>query len=173
MKMFVLVSIGTVLAVIAGCQKQGTAAAPAVDPLPAHLIATAEPAGALNVAAAKTQAKDGDAIVVRGRIGGQKEPLAANRAVMSVEDLSLPTCDKSPMKACETPWDSCCETRETVAAKSATVQVLGSDGKPLKTGLKGAGGIAPGKNVVIAGTARIPSGSSSLIIEATQIYIAP
>ena len=150
-------------------------AAQPAEALPASLIATTRPSGAaIDVVAAKKSAKDGQPVVVRGRIGAQKEPLAANRAIMTIADDSLPTCDKTPMKACSTPWDSCCEPHDELAAKSATVQVVGADGKPLKATLKGAGGMKPGSEVVVAGTAKVPpGGGDSLIIEASQIYVTP
>jgi hypothetical protein len=77
------------------------------------------------------------------------------------------------MDTCKTPWDSCCEPAEVRTAKSATVQVVGADGKPLKAGLKGVGGLAPLKHVVVAGIARHAPGSDVLLVEANQIYVAP
>ena len=149
--------------------------APAADVLPASLIATTRPSGTpQDVAAAKKSAKDGKPLVVRGRIGAQKEPLAANRAIMTLADDTLPTCDKTPMKACDTPWDSCCQPQEEITAKSATVQVVGPGGKPLKATLKGVGGMKPGSEVVVAGTAKVPpGGGNALVIEASQIYVTP
>jgi hypothetical protein len=168
-------------AVVVGCDvktttvsKTETSETVATDAIPTSLIATTQPtAAAQDVAAAKKSLKDGDAVVVRGRVGGQKDPLADNRAIMTIADLSLPTCDKTPMDTCETPWDSCCQPAEELKAKSASVQVVGADGKPLKAGLKGAGGLAPGKEVVVAGTAKIPPGSDALVIVANQIYVKP
>jgi hypothetical protein len=177
-----LMTLSTIVLTIAvvGCeQKNNATAAPKPDSavtegIPASVIATTQPtAAARDVAAARKSAKDGEAVVVRGRVGGQKDPLADNRAIMTIADLSLPTCDKTPMDTCPTPWDSCCEPAEELRASSASVQVVGADGKPLKAGLKGAGGLAPGKEVVVAGTAKIPPGSDALVIVANQIYVKP
>ena len=185
MRQFLIVSFAVVgiAAGVVGCDNSSTdtataaksETAQAAEPLPAWLIATTRPSGAAqDVAAAKKSAKDGEKVVVRGRIGAQKEPLAANRAIMTIADVSLPTCDKTPMKARKTPWDSCCQPEEELTAKSATVQVVGADGKPLKATLQGAGGMKPGSEVVVAGTAKVPpGGGDALVIEAEQIYVTP
>jgi hypothetical protein len=74
------------------------------------------------------------------------------------------------MKECNTPWDSCCEPADKVAAESISVQVVGPDGRPLKTTLKTAG-IAPMKHLIVAGTMKSQGGS--MLIEAKQIYVEP
>jgi hypothetical protein len=167
MKKFIL---GLML-LAAGCGSEATNAPEATAKLPADLIATTQPADAKDLAAVKASAKAGDAIVIRGRVGGTESPLAENRAIMTIIDPSVPTCDKTPMDTCKTPWDSCCEPADVRTAKSATVQVVGSDGKPIKASLKGVGGIAPSKQVVVAGTAK-PAGDA-LVVEARQIYVLP
>jgi hypothetical protein len=139
--------------------------------LPANLIATTAPAEAKEITAAKTSAKAGDAIVIKGMIGGTENPLATNRAMMTILDSSVKTCDSMPGDACKTPWDACCEPAEVRTAKSATVQVVGADGKPLHATLKGVGGIEPLKKVVVSGVAK-PSGDA-LIVEAKEIYVQP
>src|SRR5690348_5140480 len=114
MRQFLIVTIAAVgIAVgVIGCgnSTKETAAtknetAQAADVLPASLIATTQPSGTpQDVVAAKKSAKDGQPVVVRGRIGAQKEPLAAGRAIMTIADVSMPTCDKTPMDKCPTPW---------------------------------------------------------------------
>jgi hypothetical protein len=142
-----LVVLTVLAAVIVGCDRGGSAApaAPSSEALPRNLFVAAAPANAQDVAAAKSSAKSGDSITVRGRVGGSPAPLAANRAMLTLTDLSLPTCDKTPMDQCKTPWDSCCEPKDEITARSLTVQVIDAAGKPLKQPLNGAGGLAPGK----------------------------
>jgi len=163
--------VGSML-VVAGCGTE-SAAPPAASSvaLPADLFATAAPAGAVDIVEAKKAAKDGESIVIKGHIGGSKDPLAANRAIMLVADSSLPTCDKIPGDTCKTPWDSCCEPGDVIAAKTIAVHVDGADGQPLKAGLAGANGIEPKKQVVVAGTIRSVAGA--LVVDAKQIYVAP
>src|SRR3954468_8516904 len=116
------------LVIVVGCEKEKTAtpsasssAAPrSTEPLPVNLIATTQPAGAVDVVAVKKSVKDGDRVVIKGRIGGAKEPLMSTRAILTIADLGLRTCDKSPMDKCETPWDSCCQPSEEIVAKTAS-----------------------------------------------------
>jgi hypothetical protein len=178
----VMVGIVTLaMLVVAGCERSGSSSAAAsgdssqqADSLPASLIAATQPSDeAISVAAAKQSAKQGDHVLVRGRIGAQKEPLAKNRAILTLADVSLPTCDKTAMHTCETPWDSCCEPAEELVAKSATIQVVGADGRPLKAGLQGVAGIAPGKELVVAGTVTDLHGGDALVIAADRIYVMP
>jgi hypothetical protein len=164
--------------VLVGCKDETTApptptasAATSTDALPAGLFATSAPAGAVDVVAARTSAKDGDAVVVKGVIAGAMEPIAANRAIMTVADTTLATCDKTPGDSCKTPWDACCEPSDQIAAKSVSVQVVGADGRPMKATLGGATGLAPLKHVIIAGTMRVPQGNGTPVIEAKQIYM--
>jgi hypothetical protein len=161
------------LAIVAGCDKESVqpTARSSTDALPTDLFVTSAPQGAADLLAVKGSAQDGQSVVLKGVVAGQKEPLAANRAIMTVADASLPTCDKSPMDKCPTPWDACCEPKEEIANKTMSVQVVGADNQPLKVGLSGAGGLAPMKQVVVAGTAKTVGGVT--IVQAKQIYVAP
>ena len=104
---------------------------------------------------------------------GSVDPLADNRALLTLLDTGVKTCDQLHDDACKTPWDACCEPSDVLAASSATVQVNGADGKPLKATLEGAGGIKPLTQIVVAGVARKPAGSDTLIVEASEIYVVP
>ena len=163
------------LAVVAGCDRTGTVsknpdAAPPAAALPAGLIVASAPADAKGVIELKGAAKDGDEVVIRGIVGGKEDPVAANQAMVTLLDTSATTCDKMGMDkdACKTPWDACCD--KDLAAKVATVQVLGADGKPLKGSLAAAG-IAPMKQLVVAGKAHVPADGKALIIDATKIHV--
>ena len=168
--------------VIVGCDSEkksaSSAAAPASAPaapasLPAGVIVTEAPAGAQDLDAVKKSAKDGEAVVVNAWVGGADQPLAKNRAIMTVADKSLPSCDKTPMDSCKTPWDSCCEPTEVRTAKTATVQVVDSSGKPLAGTLENVAGLKPLSKITVAGIARRPAGSDTLIIEANKIHVTP
>src|SRR4051812_5805763 len=149
LKKLMLIMFAMLLA--SGCGEGAKqASSEARDSLPAGLITSTSPTSPRDIVQVRKSAKAGEAVTLRGRVGGRKDPLVENRAVMTLVDMSLRTCDKSPMEKCETPWDSCCEPADVVSANSATVQVVGSNGKPLRAGLAGAGGIAPGKEVVVS-----------------------
>jgi hypothetical protein len=171
-----------VISAVAGCDAQeetlapasgtvSSAAAPAA--LPASLVVTEAPANAQDIVAVKKNAKDGDAVVIRGKIGGREEPIAKNRAIMTVLDPSVTTCDAMPGDACKTPWDACCEPSEKIAANSATVQVVDANGKPLAATLESIAGLKPLSQVTISGVARRPAGSDVLIVEANKIHVTP
>mgnify|MGYP006138360095 CR=1 FL=1 len=68
----------------------------------------------------------------------EKEPA---RRWPTLLDAAVTTCDKMPGDSCKTPWDACCEPRESLQANTATIQIVDASGKPLKTGLRGVNGI--------------------------------
>jgi len=162
-----------VAAMIGACEKQAAAPQTKSESLPAGLIVNAPPTGAVDVVALKKSPQDGSTVVVKGKVAGLQEPMSSNRAILTLADSSLPTCDATPGDKCETPWDACCEPAAEIAAKTISVQVVGPDGRPLQVGLGGSTGIAPLKNLVVAGTAKTLAGSNAVVIQATQIYVAP
>jgi len=89
-------------------------------------LADEAPANAMNVATAKVSATEGDRVTVRGRIGGRSDALSAEAPVFVMVDPAISSCAENPEDGCATPWDYCCETPDTIAANSATVQVLGA-----------------------------------------------
>jgi hypothetical protein len=186
MKTFAILSVASMLsvAVIAGCNDEEQSAAPASAAapaatgaagaaLPASLVVGEAPANAQDLVAVKKNAKDGDAVVIRGTIGGREEPIAKGRAIMTVLDPSVTTCDTMPGDACKAPWDACCEPSEKIAANSATVQVVDAQGKPLAASLESIAGLKPLSKVTVAGVARRPAGSDVLIVEANKIHVTP
>ena len=56
-----------------------------------RFVLAAEPAGGKDVVAARKETKDGDDVVLVGRIGGRKDAMSKN-AVFTVVDLSLAYC---------------------------------------------------------------------------------
>src|SRR5688572_14726320 len=83
--------------------KSEATAAPAAAALPTNLRLASAPAEAKGVAAVKTSAKDGDRVVLRGVVAGRSEPIAANRAIVTLLDAGIATCDKNPADGCRTP----------------------------------------------------------------------
>jgi hypothetical protein len=173
MKSLLIALVGLPLVMMVGCDKKAPEPQTKAEPLPAGLFVTAAPDGAIDVVAFKQSAKDGEPVVIKGVIAGQLEPLAANRAIMTVADASLQTCNKTPGDTCATPWDACCEPKDVISAKTVSVQVVGSDGQPIKTGLKDAAGLAPNKQVVVSGTAKAAPGGDAMIVQARQIHVVP
>jgi len=141
--------------------------------MPDGFFLDSSPADAKGVAEVKTKAKPGQKVVIRGRIGGSKDPFVKGRAIMTIVDPSLKTCADNMPDKCDTPWDYCCEPKESLVAHSATIQYLDAKGNPLKSGLRGKHGIAALKTVVITGKVSKDSDKNSLIVNADGIYVEP
>lgn len=139
--------------------------------LPAGVMLEQAPEGALEVVAAKESAKEGDELVVRGRIGGGKHPFVNNRAVFQLADASIPTCDEKGSDGCPTPWDYCCEPKDQVAAKSITVQVADESGKPLALNLDMPDGLQPKDTVIVKGKVANKPNDVTMIVNASGIYV--
>lgn len=59
-----------------------------------------EPSDAKDVIALRGDAKDGDPIVVVGRVGGSKQPVVKGRAAFTIVDLSLKVCNPDEDDEC-------------------------------------------------------------------------
>jgi hypothetical protein len=139
--------------------------------LPGGLFLNNAPDGAVELAALKKTAKPGDEVVVRGRVAGSADPFAPNRAILTLLDSAVKTCEQMPGDSCATPWDACCEPRESLQANTATVQVVDADGKPLRATLRGAGGIDPLKELIVVGKVADAGDKNTLVINATAFYV--
>lgn len=154
-----------VLILIAGCG--GSPAESSAQPTASWLVAEL-PAGAVPVAEAKRTAREGQLVVVRGRIGGRDEPLTHGAAVFVMMDPALPSCEALG-HGCPKPWDYCCESPESIMANSATVQVVGDTGGTLAVDLA-AYGMHPLDEVVVVGTVGPRPVEATLVIRAQKIH---
>ncbi|HYE02657.1 MAG TPA: hypothetical protein VD963_05425 [Phycisphaerales bacterium] len=146
------------------------APAPAGVTVPASLFLAQAPDAAQPVRAAKAAAKAGDRVVLVGKIGGTEDPFAPERAIFTIVDPAMPTCADNPADSCKTPWDYCCEDPDDVAASSATVQIVGPDGMPLKVTAQNAGGLRPMSTVTVVGTVA-QRDEHTLVVNATGIHV--
>lgn len=102
----------TAAVVLVGCTRTdptpNNAADPkAADEAKAKYLLASEPAGAKGVIELRKTAKDGDAVIVIGRIGGSKEPFTG-RAAFEIVDTSFVACTEKPEpEESETPWEFC------------------------------------------------------------------
>lgn len=156
---------------LAACSKSERTASSSSSAPPTWLLAS-EPTDARTIAEVKAAAKEGDAVVMRARIGGRKTPISANSAAFTVMDLAIPHCGQlGDDDHCNTPWDYCCETPETIQANAATVQLVGPEGAPTThTPLEA--GLAPLDEIIIVGTVGPRPDPSVLTIRATGVYRA-
>lgn len=122
--------------------------------------------------AVRTTAKAGDEITLSGKIMGSASPFVAGRAAFILGDPELLTpCNEMPGDNCETPWDTCCETSEEKKQGTATIQIVGEDGRVLKEEIEGAGGLAKLADITVTGKIAEGSTADALVVNATAIKI--
>src|SRR5438270_304889 len=73
----------------------------------AKYLLAAEPAGAKPVKEVRGAAKDGEEVVIVGRIGGSAKPWIDGRAGFQIVDPSFTPCNEKEGDTCTTPWDYC------------------------------------------------------------------
>lgn len=172
-----LMLVPILLAGLSGCDNAGTPQSNDDSARSDNATATntaawlldAAPANAKPVVAAKADATEGQQIVVRGRIGGRKEPMTNDSAVFTIVDLEIPYCGQHSEHGCPTPWDYCCETPETMMANSATVQLVDGAGAALDVDPIAAG-LEPLDEVVVVGTVGPRPSKEVLTIRATGVF---
>jgi hypothetical protein len=136
-----------------------------------YLLAS-EPAGAKGVADAREQTKDGDAVVVVGRIGGQEPPWVEGRATFQIVDPGLKSCKETEDDNCPTPWDYCCTPREELLKMMATVKVVDELGQPVATDARRLLGLKELQTVVVRGKARRDD-KGNLTVLADGLFVRP
>lgn len=131
-----------------------------------------EPSHAISVSAAFSNPTPGTPIVVTGEVMGQLMPFVENRAMLVLGDPDKITpCNRIPGDSCETPWDACCDLPEVKKVSTATIQILGSDQRPLKKGLRGLGGMQELATLTVVGTIAEGSNAENLLITASGIHV--
>jgi hypothetical protein len=119
--------------------------------LPERFYLAAPPSGAVDVAAARAAAQDGQPVVVRGVVGGTEQPFVAGLAAFTLVDPALKSCVGDGM-GCATPWDYCCVDPKKVMESSVTVE-LREGANPLPHTAQGFHGLDPLTTVIVQGTA--------------------
>jgi len=140
----------------------------------AALVLTTAPEKPVDIADLRKSAKPGETVTFTGHILGSDNVFMEGRAVMIMGDpKKLTACNLNPGDECETPWDVCCDDPEVIKASIVTVQVVDDAGKPLKSGLKGLGGIKELSAVTVVGQVAASSDESNMLVNATGIYVQP
>ena len=175
----VLLVTALTVATVVGCDDNPAAtgsptplhtAATEANALPGGLRLAAAPADAQDIAAAKAAIRDGGRFVVRGVIAGRADPIAENRAILTLLDTGVKTCDKNPADGCKTPWDACCEPADVLAKNSVSVQVVDAEGRPVKTSLASLEGVKPLAQLIVSGTAKV-SADGVVLLNADGIHV--
>ncbi|MGE9270680.1 MAG: hypothetical protein ACQKBU_07740 [Verrucomicrobiales bacterium] len=121
---------------------------------------------------ARTTVQPGDPIVIEGQIMGAAEPFVAGRAAFILGDRAkLTPCNEMPDDGCATPWDACCDTKEAFREGTATIQVIGEDGRTLKEGIEGVRGLEKLSKILVQGEVAQQSGPGNLVVNADAIQI--
>lgn len=138
--------------------------------LPAGFLLEKAPEAAPDVVDAKKGLKKGDKIVLKGRIGGSKNPFVKERAVFSLIGRGPKACNEIPGDKCPIPWDYCCSPRNEITAHSVTVQVVDAKGMPVRTDIKGRWEIKELSELVVVGTVADVRGDA-MVVNATGVHV--
>ena len=141
--------------------------------LPANLLVTEQPAGAIGVIEARTAAKAGDRVAVIGRIGGSRAPFVSSRAIFTIVDQSMKSClETDEEEHCPRPWDYCCEEKKELAKSMASIEISDANGKPLALALESEGTFKPLMLIAVEGTLQSTEGGS-FVVRAEHVYKIP
>lgn len=178
--MFTLICL-TASVVLVGCTRTTDPSSPkgkethpkvdskAADEAKAKYLLASEPAGARNVIDVKKAAKDGDEVVVVGRIGGSVKPFTG-RAAFTIVDVKFKPCNEVEGDNCETPWDYCCDSPDELAKGTVLIKLVDAAGKTLSDDAKQLLDVKELQTVVVKGQARRDE-SNSISVVASGIFI--
>jgi len=139
-----------------------------------QVVLDAAPANPIQISELRKSAKPGDTVTFTGEVIGSYDVFMDGRAVMIMGDPhKITPCNRISGDECETPWDVCCDDPDVITASIVTVQVVDESGKPLKSGLKGIGGVAELSAVTVTGKVAKSSNDKNMIINATGLFVHP
>jgi hypothetical protein len=121
---------------------------------------------------ARTTAKPGDTITLKGEVMGREKVFVDGRAAFTLGDPDkLTTCNKMPGDTCTTPWDACCDSKELKRIGIASIQILGEDGRVISSELKGVNGLKELSSITVSGVVDQSSTEDNFVINAKQIHV--
>jgi hypothetical protein len=165
-------TVGLTLLAI-GCGRDGATTGGPTNDQAAKYLLPSEPAGARSVLDVRKEARDGDEVVLVGRIGGQKEVWGKDKLLFQVIDSSFKPCNENAdCEGCETPWDYCCDPQEERLAAMATVKVADDSGRTLDGDPKQQLRLRELQTVVVKGKAKRDA-KGNLTVLASGIYARP
>ena len=127
-----------------------------------------EPKDAQAVKAIREKGKDGEKVIVVGRIGGRANPWIKDAAAFSIVDSSLKSCDQIPGDNCPTPWDYCCES--DLRKGTLLITFTDGDGKIVKQDARKLLSIKELQTVLIEGQVKRDK-NNNVSIRAAKIYV--
>lgn len=131
------------------------------------LIVSIEPTPTSNVIETKSKVKDGEEVIVHGRV----KDFVKGYAVFTIADTSMKACVDNPEESCPTPWDYCCNPKEKIQKSVATVQLTSDGTTPIKTEIEGFRGLQRlSSYVTVKGKAKRDE-AGNLTIIASNLFI--
>ena len=130
-----------------------------------------EPADAKTVLEVREEAKDGDAVVIVGRIGGDRDPWVTDRASFLIVDQTLTPCNERKGDHCPTPWDYCCDS-DVLAKSKATIKFVDDAGKTLANDARQLLNVKELQTVVVKGQAKRDE-AGNLTVLASGLFVRP
>jgi hypothetical protein len=127
-----------------------------------------EPAGIKGIIDLRKAAKDGDEVVVVGKIGGRDDPWYARQAGFTIVDASIPSCLDTG-DGCKTPWDYCCTPKEELTRGMVAVKLVDAAGKVVTGDARKLLGLRELNTVVAKGKYR--QEGDSFVVHATAVYV--
>lgn len=134
-----------------------------------NYILAEEPDGAEGVIAVREAAKDGDEILITGRIGGELKPFVDGFVAFSIVDDSLKACSDIEGDLCQTPWDYCCETEKLPGAMTL-VKFVDADGQLIEGSARDMLNVSELTTVVVKGKAQRDD-AGNLVVLADSVYV--
>ncbi|MSR63369.1 MAG: hypothetical protein EXS08_13080 [Planctomycetes bacterium] len=159
-----------VLVLLSAC---GGSSAPATPPsdVPERLYLASAPPSPQAVGMVVAAAKDGDEIVVTGRVGGAQKVFVDGYAAFTIIDAAIPACGEGKMDECKTPWDYCCNAPEVLAKNGLSVELM-ADGQPLRANARGFHGLDHLSTVVVTGKVARDSAGNVRVL-ASGLHVQP
>jgi len=137
------------------------------------ILLSEAPEGAITITEARKRPTPGTKVIVSGKVMGNDNPIIQSRALLTLGDPTrLDSCDLIPGDECQTPWDVCCADPDVVRASIATIQVIDENGKPVKAGLRGIGGLQELSKLIVIGEVADGSNENNFLVNATGIHVA-
>ncbi len=171
MKPMISLFLGAALIGVFGCSQQSTPSAgknkEKVDGT--TYIITTEPEKSQEVIHVLQEAKDGDDVVIVGRIGGSENPWIKDRAAFTIVDNSLKACSDIPGDECPIPWDYCCELDKLQTA-TAFVKFVDENGSIVRADARDLFQVKELSTVVVQGKAKRDD-SGNLTVLANKIFV--
>ena len=130
-----------------------------------------EPADAKTVLEVREEAKDGDDVVIVGRIGGDRDPWVTDRASFLIVDPTLIPCNERKGDNCPTPWDYCCDS-DVLAKSKATIKFVDDAGKTLANDARQLFNVKELQTVVVKGQAKRDE-AGNLTVLASGLFVRP